>query len=78
MRSLNLPAALNESEQRSNIPSSILAMSREVRNEGGLARLNAMFDTLQDKSKMIYQTLDEVNLTRILSLILCLEFLFTK
>ncbi|CAB4419941.1 unnamed protein product [Rhizophagus irregularis] len=59
LRSLNLPAALNESEQRSNIPSSILAMSREVRNEGGLARLNAMFDTLQDKSKMIYQTLDE-------------------
>jgi hypothetical protein len=60
LRSLNLPAALNETEQHSNIPPSILSMSQEVRNEGGLARLNAMFDTLQDKSKMVYQTLDEV------------------
>ncbi|CAI2168502.1 19233_t:CDS:10 [Funneliformis geosporum] len=59
LRSLNLPAALNEVDQRSQIPPSILSMSREVRNEGGLARLNAMFDTLQDKSRIVYQTLDE-------------------
>ncbi|CAG8461462.1 7083_t:CDS:10 [Funneliformis caledonium] len=59
LRSLNLPAALNEVDQHSKIPPSILSMSQEVRNEGGLARLNAMFDTLQDKSRIVYQTLDE-------------------
>ena len=75
MRSLNLPAALNETERRSNIPPSILTMSQEVRNEGGLARLNAMFDTLQDKSRMIYQTLDEVNLQKYLDLIFVWNFI---
>ncbi|CAG8808105.1 36878_t:CDS:10, partial [Gigaspora margarita] len=56
LQSLNLPSSSLDAE---DIPQSILANSQDVRNEGGITRLNAMFDSIQDASPNNNQILDE-------------------
>ncbi|CAG8453324.1 9142_t:CDS:10 [Racocetra fulgida] len=50
---------LNELTNDQIIPQLILANSQDVRNEGGVTRLNAMFDSIQDASPNNNQILDE-------------------
>ncbi|RIB01840.1 BRO1-like domain-containing protein [Gigaspora rosea] len=56
LQSLNLPSSSLDAE---DIPQSILANSQDVRNEGGITRLDAMFDSIQDASPNNNQILDE-------------------
>ncbi|CAG8486941.1 3280_t:CDS:10 [Acaulospora colombiana] len=46
LQSLNLPASLHTPEQ--SLPSSLFVKSQDVRNEGGLTRLEAMFETIEE------------------------------
>ncbi|CAG8441901.1 126_t:CDS:10 [Dentiscutata heterogama] len=59
LRSLNLPSSSLDTEDHQIIPQSILENSQDVRNEGGITRLNAMFDSIQDASPNNTQILDE-------------------
>ncbi|CAG8477414.1 9472_t:CDS:10, partial [Racocetra persica] len=58
LKSLNLSSLSLETDDQI-IPQLILANSQDVRNEGGVTRLNAMFDSIQDASPNNNQILDE-------------------
>ncbi|CAG8593435.1 9056_t:CDS:10, partial [Scutellospora calospora] len=58
LQSLNVPGSMSDTEGHI-IPQSIFANSQDVRNEGGVTRLNAMFDSIQDASPSNNQILDE-------------------
>ncbi|CAG8795111.1 17148_t:CDS:10, partial [Dentiscutata erythropus] len=58
LKFLNLPYSSLDTEDQV-IPQSILANSQDVRNEGGITRLNAMFDSIQDAAPNNTQIIDE-------------------
>lgn len=72
MASLNLPAALDDAMNQEALPESIKQKSAKVKSNGGIDKLNNLFDDLPGLLKRNQEIINEVYCISGLSKVVCI------